>query len=93
MLAWKYSVEFRSDAVELVRPSECSFASVARKLGVNQETLRYWPRSSNRSQQPQAGGEASADAELIRLRREVAELDRVGDLAAGGACFAQEMKW
>lgn len=70
----KYPAEFRNDAVELVRSSGRSFASVARELGINHETLRHWVRSSESSQQPQRSEDASADAELVRLRKENAEL-------------------
>jgi transposase len=91
---WKYPAEFRSDAVELVRSSGRSFASVARELGVNQETLRHWVRSSERSQQPQDTGDTRAESELARLRTEVAELKTEREiLRKAAAYFAQETKW
>ena len=93
MGTWKYPAEFRKDAVELVRSSGRSFASVARELGVNQETLRYWVRSSERSQQPQGTGDTRAESELARLRKEVAELKTEREiLRKAAAYFAQETK-
>lgn len=94
MGTWKYPAEFRKDAVELVRSSGRSFASVARELGLNQETLRYWVRSSEGEQQSPTSAEASADAELARLRKENAELKTEREiLRKAAAYFAQETKW
>lgn len=91
MGTWKYPAEFRSDAVELVRSSGRSFASVARELGINQETLRHWVRSSERSQQSQGSGDASADSELVRLRNEVAELKTEREILRKAAAYFADL--
>lgn len=48
---WKYPAEFRNDAVELVRSSGRSFASVARELGTTK-------RVSNANEQYREGKHA-----------------------------------
>jgi transposase len=88
---WKYSAEFRADAVELVRSSGRPIAQVARELGVNHETLRHWVRQAERAEQPEAAGEAAKDAELARLRQENAELKLEREiLRKAAAYFAKE---
>jgi transposase len=84
---WKYSAEFRSDAVELVRSSGRPIAQVARELGVNHETLRHWVRSTERAERPEAAGEAAKDAELARLRRENAELKLEREILRKAAAY------
>jgi len=87
----KYSAEFRSDAVELVRSSGRPIAQVARELGVNHETLRHWVRQAERVERPEAAAEAAKDAELARLRQEVAELKLEREiLRKAAAYFAKE---
>lgn len=93
----KYTEEFRRDAVELVRSSGRPINEVARELGMSHETLRNWVR---KQEQQQAGpalqgvevSMADKDAEIARLRREVAELQREKDiLRKAAAYFAKEM--
>jgi transposase len=38
----RYREEFRREAVQLALASDTSWASVARRLGVNETTLRNW---------------------------------------------------
>lgn len=91
MGTWKYSAEFRADAVELARSSGRPIAQVARELGVNHETLRHWVRSAERDERPEAAAEAAKDAELARLRKENAELKLEREiLRKAAAYFAQE---
>jgi transposase len=46
----KYSAEFRADAVGLYRASPGgTYASVARDVGVNHETLRLWVREAEQA--------------------------------------------
>ncbi|WP_435820462.1 transposase [Kitasatospora aureofaciens] len=64
--------EFRRDAVALFRASEgwCTCAAVAKKIGVNHETLRNWVRATDTEPAP-ARQTLNADeqAELARLRK------------------------
>jgi transposase len=92
----KYTQEFRRDAVDLVRSSGRPINEVARELGLSHETLRNWVRK--REQQTSgvaAGGGVSVadkDAEIARLRRQVAELQVEKEIPRkAAACFAKEM--
>ena len=70
----KFDRDFREGAVRLVRETGKPIAQVARDLGVNEGTLGNWVNTDRRRQ---AGdGQLSEDerAELVRLRRENAEL-------------------
>jgi transposase len=93
----KYTEEFRRDAVELVRSSGRPINEVARELGLSHETLRNWVRKQEQRQAgPAAAGAglsmADKDAEIARLRREVAELRQEKDiLRKAAAYFAKEM--
>jgi transposase len=81
----------------LVRSSGRPINHVARELGMSHETLRNWVRADDRWQAAPraAGGEglsvADKDAEIARLRREVAELRAEKEILRKAAHFAQEM--
>jgi transposase len=88
---FKYPAEFRADAVALVRSSGRPIAQVAKDLGVNHETLRHWVRGAERAERPEAVAESAKDAELARLRKEVAELKLEREiLRKAAAYFARE---
>lgn len=94
----KYTEEFRRDAVDLVRSSGRPINQVARELGMSHETLRNWVRAEERrtTAGPAADGSglsvADKDAEIARLRREVAELRQEKEiLRKAAAYFAKEM--
>ncbi|MFJ7096492.1 transposase [Streptomyces mirabilis] len=54
-----YSSEFRADAVALYHSSSGgTYASVAKDLGVNHETLRTWVRGPGGGQTPGGGSGA-----------------------------------
>lgn len=61
---WKYSAEFRADAVELRPSAGRPIAQVAKEAGINHETLRHWVRSA---------------AKLARLREQVSRFRFVED--------------
>ena len=90
----RYPVEFRREAVALALSSDESRASVARRLGVNETTLRNWVADHLAEQARQADPlavTASEFEELRRLRREVAELRTEREiLRKPAAYFAQE---
>jgi transposase len=69
-----YDPEFRTRAVELVRTRGLPRAQVARDLGVNPETLRLWLKQAEIDAGHRAGLTTDEQAELARLRREVAVL-------------------
>ncbi|WP_439427718.1 transposase [Micromonospora sp. LA-10] len=85
----KYPEEFRRQAAALVLDSGRTLRDVGRELGVNHETLRNWV---DRMRQERDGGRASdlaADerAELVRLRRQVAQLELEKEILKKAAVF------
>ena len=70
--------EFRDGAVRIVKETGRPVAQVARELGVGEGTLGNWVRQDAAEQ----SGGLSADerAELVRLRRRVAELEMERDV-------------
>ena len=80
----RYSAEFKSQAVELVRLGR-AVPEVAEELGVGAGLLYRWVRVASQPGQLGSGGlravgeEAAAD-ELPRLRREVAHLKLENDI-------------
>jgi len=71
----KFDRDFREGAVRLVRETGKPIAQVARDLGVNEGTLGNWV-NVDRRRRGGGDGQLSEDerAELVRLRRENAEL-------------------
>lgn len=90
----KYPMEFRREAVELVRSSDRTIAEVARSLGISDGTLGNWVKADRerreRDADPNALSETERD-ELARLRREAAQL-RIDNeiLRKAAAYFAKE---
>ena len=70
----KFDEDFKHGAVQIVRQTGKPIAQVARDLGINEGTLSNWCVRDRRSRD--AGGALGEDerAELVRLRRENAEL-------------------
>ena len=71
----KFDRDFREGAVRLVREAGKPIAQVARDLGVKEGTLGNWV-NADRRRRDGGDGQLSEDerAELVRLRRENAEL-------------------
>ncbi len=71
----KFDQDFREGAVRLVRETGKPIVQVARDLGINEGTLGNWV-ALDRQRRDGEGGQLDEDgrAELVRLRREVAEL-------------------
>jgi transposase len=71
----KFDQEFRAGAVRIVRETGKPVAAVARELGINEGTLGNWVATDRRARD-RGNGSVSEDerAELVRLRRENAEL-------------------
>lgn len=71
----KFDEDFRQGAVRIVRETGKPIAQVARDLGINEGTLGNWC-VLDRRRRGEGGASLDADerAELVRLRRENAEL-------------------
>ena len=88
----KFDEDFRQGAVRIVRETGKPIAQVARDLGINEGTLGNWC-ALERRRHGDPGGALSEDerAELLRLRRENAELAMQRDvLKRSVALWVQE---
>lgn len=71
----KYDDDFKAGAVRIVTETHKPIAVVARELGVNDGTLGNWCAAERRRRDGGDGGLGESErAELVRLRRENAEL-------------------
>ncbi|WP_060905498.1 transposase [Streptomyces scabiei] len=95
MGTYKYSAEFRADAVALHRAGPGrSVAAVAKDLGVNHETLHLWINAAEESETPSVRVEVDKDAEIAALRRQVHELELEREILRRAAkYFACETSW
>lgn len=92
----RYSKEFKLEAVRLAQTGDKPVTQVARELGVRVNQLYKWQKELGEKADdafPGKGRQASKDAELTALRR---ELDRVKAeneiLKKAAAYFARELK-
>lgn len=77
----KYTEEFKREAVQLMETSGKAIAEIARDLGINDNNLYRWRGLyGNRSPVSKNGSVAEIEAELNRLRREVAVLQQERDI-------------
>ncbi len=71
----KFDQDFKEGAVRLVRETGKPIAQVARELGINDGTLGNWVNADRRRHDGGNGALGEDErAELVRLRRENAEL-------------------
>lgn len=87
-----YSPEFKAEAVRMVQESQLTPHAVAKQLGIPAGTLGRWlPKLDSAAPVEPSASEESPEAELRRLRREVAELKMERDiLKKATAYFARE---
>jgi transposase len=69
-----FDQEFKEGAVRIVRETGKPIARVARDLGVHEGTLGRWVNLDRRARVGDGGLSESERDELVRLRRENAEL-------------------
>lgn len=85
-----YPPAFRKEAVALVQSGKGSIPQIAREVGVHQETLRLWVKQVqvDTGQRPGVTTDVrEAQAEIARLRREVARLTAERDLLKEATAF------
>ena len=75
----RYDEAFKREAVRLSYASGQSLAQTARELGINEGVLWRWRRQFSPERGEQAP-EASAEAEVKRLRRELARVTEERDI-------------
>ncbi len=85
----KFPAEFRESAVAMVRETGRPIAAVARDLGVSETTLGNWINADRRARGERASEELSESepAELVRLRRDVAQLRMEREILKKAAAF------
>lgn len=92
----RFSAEFKHEAVRLVRGRGVSIAQAARELEIHENLLRTWLRAVDADAEhpfPGVGQQKPEQAELTRLRREVARLKMERDiLKKATAFFARESR-
>src|SRR6476646_4996339 len=80
----KFDEDFKRGAVELVFETGKPIAQVARDVGVNEGTLGNWCATERRRRDGgQDGLSENERAELVRLRKEIAELWMQRDVLIG----------
>ena len=70
----RFDQDFREGAVRIVRETGKPIAQVARDLGINEGTLANWIARDRQSRTGDAALTEDERTELVRLRRENAEL-------------------
>ena len=84
----RYTEEFKSDALSLIRRGDRSVAQVAQDLGVNHWTLRGWVKNEHMARRRKKGAEKAVAADpatespqqrLDRLERENDRLRKEND--------------
>ncbi|WP_255591054.1 MULTISPECIES: transposase [unclassified Acidovorax] len=90
----KFSREFKLEAVKLVKERGVSVPQAAKDLDVHENVLRKWVRELREEPQeafPGNGKQKVQEAEIARLRKEVAKLKMERDiLKKAAAYFAKE---
>ncbi len=83
----KFSIEFKRDAVEIVRSSDKSIAEVARELGVYDSSLGNWVRQDQIDRGERDGVSSDEQQELSELRRENSRLRMERELLKRAVAF------
>jgi len=83
----KFTDEFKRDAVALVIDEDRTVVDVARSLGVGEGTLGNWVRQARIDRGDRVGITTSDHAELVKLRREIAQLRMERDLLKRATAF------
>ena len=82
-----YPVEFRREAVRLLKRSGKSVPELARELGVSPQSLRNWARQIDVDEGRREGLSSDEREELRRLRRENRTLVEEREILKKAAAF------
>ncbi len=82
-----YPPEFKAEAVRLVHGSGKSLSTLAKDLGVADQTLRNWVRQAETDSGVREGLTSDERAELRHLRREVRTLRQEREILKKAAAF------
>ncbi len=82
-----YPLEFRQEAVRLLRSSGKPVPQLAAELGVSPQSLRNWARQLDIDEGKAAGLDFEEREELRRLRREVRTLTEEREILKKAAVF------
>jgi transposase-like protein len=95
-----HSREFKLEAVRMVQAGKKTVTQISRELGVSRQMLHAWARlaekragSIDSDTFPGKGNRTAADAEIARLRRELAQAKEDNEiLKKATAFFAKESR-
>jgi transposase len=82
-----YSMEFRQEAVRLLRTSDRTVPQLAKELGVSEGSLRNWSEQLDVNEGKKDGLSTSEREELRRLRKEVKVLAEEREILKKAAAF------
>ena len=90
MQRWKFSREFKLQAVKLVRDRGVAVAQAARDLDLHENVLRKWVREAEADPQSAVPGNGQIkpeQQEIERLRRELARMKAERDILKKAAAY------
>jgi transposase len=93
-----YPDEFRQRALPMLsearadhKTDHAAIKHVAAKLDVNLETLRLWKKRLDIDEGRQPGTSSEAQAEIKRLKKQIAELEKANEIRSASVFFATEL--
>ena len=89
-----FSAEFKAEAVKLVKAGRKEVTQIARELDVSRQLLYSWVRQANRRKGkplsdvfPGHGKRGAEEAEIARLRRELAQAKQDNEILKKATAF------